>query len=144
MPKPKHKNSFAFGPHPLNQDWAVVRSNPANKSFERLPVPVQAKVLELEALLKAAGPYVKELPEGCALRQTKAGQAKGSIFHAHINAANGTTYTIEWEIVSKNERKITIPNMGSHENYSYKARPYTKNQLKGMGLSWEAPPENKM
>ena len=57
------------------------------------------------------------------------GEAKGSIFHGHVNNSNGTTYVLEWAIIDPIERVMALTNFAKHENFPYIQAPLTKQDI---------------
>lgn len=132
---PHKKNSFVFA---APKNWTVMRTNKADKSFQTLSSGAQKLALEIESTLREKGPYIKDkdLPQQCKLKNTTAPNSKGRVFHANI-LDKGIWYIIEWEIISKTNQQLVIPNMGSHENYVFKT-PFTSDQLKFLGINTSA------
>ena len=123
LKKRKISNIFsAGGPSPIEQLLAMAEDNywivldtdilHLGKNDRQFNIRVNA----FKHSLQTYGPNVPNL-----IHNT--GKAKGLVFHGHIRNSNGTTYVLEWEVIAKERRIMTLRGFGPHENYKYQQTP---------------------
>jgi len=126
---------LANGPNRAEQVKAIVRERywTVFKSFlfRDIHPQDQALIHQVNALknsLQTYGPNSEKLPE---LRQNL-GQAKGSVFHAHVSSSSGCTYVVEWAIVDVEKKQLAITQFGPHENFPFTQAPLSKEQINNL------------
>jgi hypothetical protein len=96
--------------------WTVLNAHLLLKCKDNAALSHEASVFK--HALQTFGPASNELPD---FRQNKRVVVVHDVFHGHIKS-NGTTYVLEWAIVSQEERIIALVGFGKHENYSFKQK----------------------
>ena len=77
------------------------------------------RVNALKQALQTYGPDSEKLPD----RRQNEGNAKGFVFHGHVNDSNGKTYELEWAVVDRKKRVLALTHFGKHENFKFKQEP---------------------
>jgi len=104
--------------------WTVLNTH--HLIFKTNDEKLSDRANALKHALQTYGPSSKSLPD---LRNNE-GKAKGTIFHGHVNDANGTTYVLEWTIIDSKNRVMALTHFAKHENFKYKKDPLTSDEIK--------------
>lgn len=96
--------------------WRVTISSRADKDKNRLPTVIQDQLALLVKEMELVGPIRKDW-KNFSLLKKKPGVPENA-FHCHLKKGR-PTYVACWWIVSKNERRIEVYYVGTHENAPY-------------------------
>ena len=96
--------------------WTVSTTGKAVKQKEELPSDIADALLALKKALEWHGPVQKNRPHY--------GKIKGlnknlDIHHCHLNKGR-PTYVAVWKVADKNNRKLEIIHVGTHEKTDYR------------------------
>ena len=103
-----------------NTYWTILNTSLLRQSSNN--TKLNHRVNALKCALQTYGPNSDKLPD---LRQNK-GAAKGFVFHGHVHDSNGLTYVLEWAIIDREKRILTLTNFDTHENYKFSQYPIDK------------------
>ena len=110
------------------QYWTILNSSILK--IAAVDDELSVRVSALKHALQTFGPISAKLPD---LRANK-GKAEGHVFHGHVNDSSGKTYVLEWAVVDKIKKHMTLIGFASHENYAFRQSPLTPvdmDRLKG-------------
>ena len=96
--------------------WNVTLSPRADKDKNKLPILIQDQLALLIKEIGLQGPHRTNWKNYGILHKGRG--IPENAFHCHIKKGK-PTYVACWKIVSKNERKIEVFYVGTHENSPY-------------------------
>ena len=95
--------------------WVVKTTGKAIKQKEELPFDIAFALLTLEKELQWLGPVRSNWPHYGKIKGLKKNL---DIRHCHLNK-DRPTYVAVWKVADKNNRKLEIIHVGTHEKTSY-------------------------
>jgi len=96
--------------------WDVRYTGKACKQMEDLPVDIADALLALEKALKWCGPVQHKRPHYGKIRGLK---KNVDIHHCHLNQGR-PTYVAAWKVADKQNKKVEIVHVGTHEKTDYR------------------------
>ena len=98
--------------NPQNGTWSVGITGKARKNKDSLPPEILFAFMALFKALKQDGPAQP--------RRRNFGKIEGqkNTWHCHLNSRR-PTYVVVWKVLSKQEKRMEIIYVGTHENAPY-------------------------
>lgn len=96
--------------------WDVKYTGRAYKQKEDLPADIADALLALEKALKWCGPVQRKRPHYGKVKGLK---KNVDIHHCHLNQGR-PTYVVAWKVADKQNKKVEIIHVGTHEKTDYR------------------------
>ena len=115
-PRPKAQNKAIL----QGSYWYTFNSSILNNDYLKVDKDLRLKTNAFKAFLQTYGPDEAK-KSGFDIRENKGADKK--IWHTHLKGADGTTYVLEWEILDKDKRHLSLNKFGPHENFRFTQSP---------------------